>query len=166
MELKRDWWDEVAGRPNRMGGAPQISFGTMIDAFATMDDGPAATDARRKRVLVVDDDSNVASALAMLLEVQGYEVAVGLSGNQAIELAADLSPRAVFLDIGMEGMDGFEAGRRLRRSEPDPARRLLIAVSGYDDEAFLRACREAGFDHHLTKPVDRNSLRRVLDELG
>jgi two-component system CheB/CheR fusion protein len=114
---------------------------------------------------VVDDDQNVASAMAMLLEVQGYDVAVGLSGAEALRLASDLRPRVVFLDIGMQGMDGFEAAQRLRQVEPDVDRMLLVAVSGYDDEAFLTACREAGFDHHLTKPVSRSSLSALLDRV-
>ena len=124
-----------------------------------------ARHSRPVRLLVVDDDRHVADAMALLLETRGYEVAVALSGPEAIELAAVLEPRIVFLDIGMAGMDGFETARRLRAAAPDARHQHLVAVSGYADEAFDAACRQAGFDRFVTKPVSRQLLNELLDAL-
>lgn len=126
----------------------------------------AATDNRTIRLLVVDDDRHVADAMALLLELQGYEVAVAYGGAAAVELAERLDPQVVFLDIGMAGMDGFETARRLRMAESEPRHRRLVAVSGYGDEAFVKACRQAGFDDHLVKPVNRQMLNDVLEAPG
>ena len=151
--------------PVSRASGPPISFGGLIDDPGKGSDDSKTSASDLKQVLVVDDDSNVASAMALLLEILGCEVAVAHAGVEAIELAADLRPAVAFIDIGMEGMDGLETARRLRAAESHGPGIMLVAVSGYDDAPFVTACREAGFDHHLTKPVSKESLIEVLDEV-
>jgi CheY-like chemotaxis protein len=139
--------------------SPSLRFGHLCEEQGVTQ--TAAVD-RSTRLLVVDDDPNIADAMALLLRCQGHEVTVAYSGAEALERVEREDPQVVFLDIGMAGMDGFETARRLRAADPVPRRRRLVAVSGYGDEAFLAACRQAGFDHQLVKPVNRQMLDAAL----
>ncbi len=116
-----------------------------------------------RRVLVVDDNVDAAAALAMLLELGGHEVRVAHDGPAALGEAEAYRPDAVVLDIDLPGMDGYEVGRLLRRS-PATRRAVLVALTGYAHDEHRRRCREAGFDHQLTKPVDPADLRRALTD--
>ena len=113
------------------------------------------------RLLVVDDNVDAAATLAMLLEACGYAVEVANDSRTALALAQARPPDAALLDIGLPDMDGKELARRLRA---DPATRaiVLVAVTGYGQEQDRRAALEAGFDHHLVKPVDLEQLEKVL----
>jgi len=117
------------------------------------------------RILVVDDNPDVANGMGMLLEVLGYPAQVCLSGAEALDMAERFQPRLVLLDIGMDDMDGFETARRLRAVHEDPTCMRLVAVSGYGDAAFQAQGRQAGFDEYLTKPVGRRDLLRLLRSL-
>jgi CheY-like chemotaxis protein/anti-sigma regulatory factor (Ser/Thr protein kinase) len=113
------------------------------------------------RVLVVDDNHDAAESLAMLLSLEGYTVDVAYDGVSALSEAAKFQPQVVLLDIGMPGMDGYQVARELRAGEPATSM-ALIALTGYgqpDDRE--RACA-AGFDDHLTKPVDAELLKEIL----
>ena len=110
------------------------------------------------RVLVVDDNSEAAETLAELLELWGEEAQIAFCGEQALETAARWQPDTVLLDLRMQGMDGYEVARRLRRHQPSPR---LIALTGCGHAAEPRA-REAGFDALLAKPVDAELLRQLL----
>ena len=112
------------------------------------------------RVLVVDDDRAVAESTAMLLQLQGYEVRVAHSGAEALDQARAFRPQVALLDIGLHGMDGYETARRLRDLPGGDAMRL-VAVTGYGDASARARSREAGFDHHLIKPVDPEELMRL-----
>lgn len=113
-------------------------------------------------VLVVDDKLDVASALAMLLQVLGYQVETALSGAQALALVEEWRPRVALVDIGLPDMDGLELARRLRERFPTREQLLLVAVTGYGhDEARARSLA-AGFDEHLAKPVDLGTLQALL----
>jgi CheY-like chemotaxis protein len=114
-----------------------------------------------KRVLVVDDNRDAAASLAMLLHTGGHEVRVAHDGPAALATAELFSPQAVILDIGMPGMNGYEVARRLR-SQPGLPRLLLIAMTGYGQDEDRRRSREAGFDHHLVKPVDLEAIAELL----
>ncbi len=116
------------------------------------------------RVLVVDDNTDAAESLAMLLGISGHEVRVVHNGPDALEAAEDFHPEVVLLDIGLPGLDGYGVARRLRER---PATRdvLLIAVSGYGQEEDRRRSREAGFDYHLIKPVDFADLQQLIPAL-
>jgi two-component system CheB/CheR fusion protein len=109
----------------------------------------------------VDDDPAVAQSTAVLLRLEGHEVATAASGPEALALAADFRPQVALLDIGLKGMDGYELAGRLRR-ESGGAPPLLVAVSGYGHEAALARSRAAGFDLHLVKPVPPEDLSAVL----
>jgi CheY-like chemotaxis protein len=110
--------------------------------------------------LVVDDNVDGAESLATLLKLLGHEVHVAHDGPAALLATADVRPEVVFLDIGLPGMDGYEVARRLRR--PGRSEALLVALTGYGQEEDRRRSREAGFDHHLVKPVDPAVLEDLL----
>jgi two-component system CheB/CheR fusion protein len=112
-----------------------------------------------KRILVVDDNVDAAQTLALMLQSLGHEVRVVFDGASALQLDGELRPDVVLLDIGLPGMDGYEVARRLRERA---TRRLVIAVSGYGTEADRRRSRDAGFDHHLTKPVALGTLAALI----
>jgi len=116
---------------------------------------------QHSRVLVVDDNVDTASGLARLLKLLGHEVEMAHDGEKAIERARALLPEVVLLDIGLPGMDGFEVVRQLRQ-EPCCRTSLIIAVSGYGQEEDRRKSEEAGFDHHLVKPIDLDSLLGLM----
>jgi CheY-like chemotaxis protein len=113
------------------------------------------------KVLVVDDNIDAAMSLAMLLRIWGHQVRTADDGPAALDAAAEFQPDAVLLDIGLPGMDGYEVAQRLRQ-QPSTMQVLLIAVTGYGQDADRRRSREAGFDHHLVKPVDPETLRPLL----
>jgi PAS domain S-box-containing protein len=113
------------------------------------------------RLLVVDDNVDAASTLGMLLEACGYEVAVENDSRRALARALEERPDAALLDIGLPDMDGNELARRLR-ADPRTRATVLVAVTGYGQEQDRRTALEAGFDHHLVKPVDMDKLAAVL----
>jgi signal transduction histidine kinase len=121
-------------------------------------DGPQATG---RSVLVADDNLDGAEIMAMLLTQSGYRVRIAHTGLEALALAAEEHPDVAILDIGMPGMDGYSVAQRMR-SEAWGARICLIAVTGWGQEGDKRKAEEAGFDHHLTKPMDPERLERIL----
>lgn len=123
-------------------------------------DGPP----RKRRLLVVDDNRDAAESMSMLLEMWGHEVAYAYDGPSAIETAEHWEPEAVFLDIGLPGMDGYEVAERLR-GLPQAKHAVLIAITGYGQEDDRRRSRRAGIDHHLVKPVAPDALRDLIDSL-
>ncbi|MBI2877390.1 MAG: PAS domain-containing protein [Candidatus Tectomicrobia bacterium] len=116
------------------------------------------------RILVVDDNMDAAKMLALILEALGHEVRVAYDGPTAIDTAMAYRPEVVLLDLGLPGMDGYEVARRLRQQEGLSGTRLA-ALTGYGHEEALRRSREAGFDHHLVKPVGVEELQRLLATL-
>jgi CheY-like chemotaxis protein len=118
----------------------------------------------RHRVLVVDDNVDAAVSLGMLLKLAGQEVRVAYDGPAALRQAIDFHPQLVLLDIGMPGMDGYEVCRRLRR-ESSLEGTCLVALTGWGQDEDRRRSHEAGFDHHIVKPVEPGTLQRLLDDL-
>jgi two-component system CheB/CheR fusion protein len=123
-----------------------------------------ASPSSRRRLLVVDDHRESADTLAMLLGAMGHEVKTSYAGRDAIELAAQYQPEGVLLDIGLPGMNGYEIAQALRNSRGG-SRMVLIAVSGYGQDEDRRLSREAGFDHHLVKPVAPAELTKIIDTI-
>jgi two-component system, chemotaxis family, CheB/CheR fusion protein len=117
---------------------------------------------RGLRVLVVDDNEDSAAGIARLLKLTGHAVWVAHSGPEAVELAREHEPEAVVLDIGLPGMDGYEVAAQLRR-EACCKDALIVAVSGYGEEQARTRLGEPGFDHHLVKPVNFDTLLAVMD---
>jgi PAS domain S-box-containing protein len=114
-----------------------------------------------RRILVVDDNRDSAESLALLLQVTGNEVRTAFDGLEAVEEAGRFRPDVVLLDIGMPKLNGYEAARRIR-DEPWGKEMLLIAQTGWGQEEDRRRSQEAGFDAHLTKPVDHLKLLKLL----
>lgn len=119
---------------------------------------------RRRRVLVVDDNEDAATSLSMLLEVTGHETQTAYDGVEALAAAATFRPDVVLLDLGMPKLNGYEAARWLRE-QPWGKHMTLIAVTGWGQESDQRRTQEAGFDHHLVKPVDPAMLENLLRDL-
>jgi signal transduction histidine kinase/ActR/RegA family two-component response regulator len=126
---------------------------------------PPVPGGRALRVLVVDDDRDAGDSLAFLLRLQGHQVRVAREGPAALEMAGSDPPELVFLDLGMPGMDGYEVARRLRRL-PKLANTMLVALTGWGREEDRLRTREAGFDHHLTKPAEPETLQKLLALAG
>jgi len=128
---------------------------------ALTNDDEAQDIPRARRILVVDDNHDSAESLVILLRLVGHEVYTAEDGLEAVDLAVGLRPDVVLLDIGLPKLDGFEAARRIRDQIGD-REMVLIALTGWGQEEDRRRCREAGFDHHLTKPVDFSTLEKLL----
>jgi DNA-binding response OmpR family regulator len=113
------------------------------------------------RILVVDDNRDAADSLALLLGLAGADVEVAYDGAQALRLIDDFQPRIAVLDLGMPGMSGLDVARRIRERHGD-GNCTLIALTGWGQESDRQLTREAGFAHHLTKPVDFGEMQAVL----
>lgn len=122
---------------------------------------PAETLKKSCRVLVVDDNLDAAETLGLLLEFSGYEVRMAHDGLSAVKAALDWRPDAVLLDIGLPGLSGYEVARRIRL-EATLDGVVLIALTGYSRETDRQFSQEAGFDHHLAKPVKFDVLDNLL----
>ncbi|MDB6087731.1 MAG: two-component hybrid sensor and regulator [Gammaproteobacteria bacterium] len=125
---------------------------------------PTGPPLRRRRLMVIDDNKDAAESMSMLLELWGHEVLCAYDGRTALTAAAKYHPDAVFLDIGLPEMDGYEIAERLRE-QPESARAILIAITGYSQDEDRRRSRDAGIDHHLVKPVAPEALHNLLDSL-
>ncbi|HET9108408.1 MAG TPA: response regulator [Steroidobacteraceae bacterium] len=118
----------------------------------------------KRRLLVVDDNKDAAESMSMLLEMWGHEVAFAYDGPSALETAQRWQPEAIFLDIGLPGMDGYELAERMREM-PQAKDAMLIAITGYGQEDDRLRSRKAGIDHHLVKPVAPDALLSLIDSL-
>jgi len=126
--------------------------------------GKPAMSSPGHRILVVDDNVDAADGFAMFLRLKGHEVQVAHDGATALQLTPSVRPEIVFLDIGMPGMDGNEVARRLRR-QPELNGLVLVALTGWGSPEDRRRTAEAGFDHHLVKPVEPKALDGLLARL-
>jgi PAS domain S-box-containing protein len=115
-----------------------------------------------KRVLVVDDNVDAAASLMMLLQMGGHDVRSASDGVEAVDIASTFSPQIIFMDLGMPRMDGLEASRRIRALENGRSI-LIVALTGWGQEADRKRTRNAGIDHHLVKPVSIQELEHVLE---
>lgn len=116
-----------------------------------------------RRILVVDDNADAADALALLLEIEGNDVRTAHSGLAALAEARTWMPDAMVLDIGLPDMDGCELARKMLAMSMTRAP-LMIALSGYGGSGDIRRSHEAGFSHHLLKPVEPDALFAALRE--
>jgi CheY-like chemotaxis protein len=119
----------------------------------------------RRRVLIVDDDTDGADSTAALLGMLGHEVHEARDGESAVHATQAFAPDLILMDIGMPGMDGHEAARRIRQL-PLARQPVIVALTGWGNERERRHSREAGIDAHRLKPIDMDSLRQILAELG
>lgn len=121
--------------------------------------------ARAGRILVVDDNHDSADSLATLLQMRGYEVYTAYDGVRAVEDAVTVRPDLILLDLGLPGLNGFEAARRIREQRSE-RHFMLVALTGLAQEDDRRRSREAGFDAHLVKPVAIEDVEALLDRLS
>jgi CheY-like chemotaxis protein len=114
------------------------------------------------RVLVVEDNTDGADTLAMVLRLDGYDVEIARDGPSALVKGQEYKPDVVLLDLGLPGMTGYEVAKAIvgRRPARTP---LIVAVTGYGEEEARRKSAEAGIDLHLLKPVDPGELHGVLE---
>jgi len=117
------------------------------------------------RVLVVDDNHDAAEVLALLLESMGLNAKTVNSGPAALAAIPDYRPNALLMDIGMPGMSGYDVARRIRE-QPEFNGIKLVALTGWGQEEDRRLSRDAGFDYHLTKPVDSRILKDLISSLS
>jgi signal transduction histidine kinase/ActR/RegA family two-component response regulator len=125
---------------------------------------PARPPLRPRRVMVVDDNRDAADSLGLLLSLLGLTIHVAHGGAAALQALATFNPSLVFLDIGMPEMDGHEVARRIR-ALPEWQHLTLVALTGWGQDEDRRRSRQAGFDHHLIKPVDVRALEALLRDL-
>jgi len=114
-----------------------------------------------RKILVVDDNHDSADSVSLFLEMQGVEVRTVYDGESALRAAVDFRPEAILLDIGLPDIDGNRLARAIRRFEWAQST-ILIATTGWGQAADKREAEEAGFDHHLTKPLDLQQLSATL----
>jgi DNA-binding response OmpR family regulator len=114
-----------------------------------------------RRVLVVDDNEDAADSLAMLLTVRGDEVRIAYDGAEAVATENDFNPEVVLLDIGLPKLSGYDVAKHIRSARGGDV--LIIAITGWGQEDDRARAREAGFDHHFTKPVDFEMLLDLID---
>ncbi|MFL5329494.1 MAG: ATP-binding protein [Gemmataceae bacterium] len=117
-----------------------------------------------RRVLVVDDNKDSAESLAMLLQMSGNETRLAYDGLEAVQAAEQFRPDLVLLDIGLPKMNGLEACRRIRE-QPWGKGVVLVALTGWGQESDRQKSKQAGFDHHLVKPMDFTALTKLLGSL-
>ncbi len=124
---------------------------------------PAASAPRPRRVLIADDNRDAADTLAALLQLEGHDTRLAFDGEQALEAYAEYRPEVCLFDIGMPGKSGYELARCIRARADDGGRRpLLVAITGWGQESDRQRALDAGFDRHLTKPVDPQRLAQIV----
>ncbi|HEU4652623.1 MAG TPA: ATP-binding protein, partial [Steroidobacteraceae bacterium] len=158
---------EVHSRGRGRGSEFTVSMPLSHSAPATHDgaalENVAPMFQRRQQLLIVDDNLDAANSLATLLQLSGYVTHIANDGLAAIEMADLIRPEAIIMDLGMPRMTGHEAARWVRQ-QPWGSQTVLIAATGWGQEEDRRRSREAGFDVHLTKPVDSTTLLHELQQ--
>ena len=112
-------------------------------------------------ILVVEDQAEAADSMVLLLEKLGYNPVVVYEGKHAIKIASTFRVDVVFLDIRLPDIDGFEVARQLRRI-PEHTKTLVVAITGYEQEADIQRFKEVGIDLHFLKPVGPETIKQVL----
>lgn len=142
---------------------PSLPSSTAAES-PTSDSGMATPTARSFRIVVVDDNIDSCESLAMLLKMMGHEVEVAHDGVAALAVVARFKPRICLLDIGLPQLSGYQVARRIREMSGGP-KMMLIAMTGWGQEKDKERAKEAGFDHHLVKPVDIDVVNNILEKL-
>ncbi len=154
---------EVDVRSEGLGRGAEFTMLLPVEAAepAAAAERPAEQERHARRILVVEDNPDAAATLRDFLVLSGHKVALAYDGSAGVEAARRFHPEVVLCDLGLPGMDGFAVAKELRR-DPTTRDARLIAVTGYGRDEDRRRSREAGFDLHLTKPVDPGHLARLL----
>lgn len=120
-------------------------------------------DVRKRHILIVEDNRDLAKGMSILLKHAGFEVEIVHDGWDALRVSKARPPDAVLLDIGLPGLDGFQVSEAMRK-DPDLKTVLIVAVSSYDQAMFPGRFQRAGFDHQLLKPVSFQTISSLLDQ--
>ena len=115
------------------------------------------------KILIADDNRDAAQSLGTLLELSNHEVLIANDGEEALRIARQTMPDAMILDIGMPRLTGDQVARAIR-SEAWGGKVLMIAVTGWGEPEDKASATAAGFDHHLTKPIDIDEMEKLLGE--
>lgn len=118
----------------------------------------------KRRILIVDDNLEGAEILSIMLEHFGHDVRITARGEKALEIVDAFRPHLVLLDLDMPRLNGFETCRLLRE-KPGGGDMVIAALTGWERDEDRERTREAGFDMHLTRPLDPDTMRRILEEL-
>ncbi|MBJ7314053.1 response regulator [Rugamonas sp. CCM 8940] len=153
----------VVAAPARRRAADVAAAAAAPAAAAPAVGSESESESARASVLVVDDNDDAADSLAALLELEGFSVAVAYDGASSVTAAAARRPDVIVMDLGMPGMDGYQAARQIRAA-PGGGAILLIALTGWGQSDARRRTVEAGFDHHLIKPVDIEQILRLAGD--
>jgi signal transduction histidine kinase/ActR/RegA family two-component response regulator len=154
---------EIAGHSDGPGRGSTFVITMPLTTSAAVGSAPLPQRAAQiaSRIVVIDDNADAATTLAMLLEELGGTARVAHDGESGLEAVSTFQPDIVFLDIGMPRMDGYDVCRRIRQ-QPSPRPRVIIAVTGWGQAQDKQRALDAGFDAHLTKPVDPAVLGQML----
>src|SRR5450432_763203 len=157
----------MSGTRSRVASEFTISLPRTMQVAGTLQPTAAASadpvhNSTPFKVLVADDNQDAADTLSLLLEIAGYEAVVAHSGEEAFERLLRHSPDAAILDIGMPDMSGYEVARRFRKESGRNV--FLLAVTGWGQQDDIARAKAAGFDEHLTKPVDPDRVEQLLRE--
>ena len=125
----------------------------------------ARNDGKTARILVIDDEHDVADTFGFLLETFKATVRKAYDGPAGVAAVDEFEPDLIFLDIGMPGVDGYETARRIR-SDHHKRQFILVALTGWGQNEDRRRAQEAGFDLHLTKPISIEALEALLERVG
>lgn len=159
----------VSARSEGLGRGSEfvVSF-PRVEADAAEPQGRTADTGHRSEpvsVLIVDDNQDAARTLALFLRGAGHAVYTAHDGAASLPIAADKQPRVIVLDIGLPDMDGYELARAIRKQDPE-GRTVLIALTGYGQRSDKERALDAGFDHHMTKPVQPAVLQALLEQIA
>lgn len=135
-------------------------------SLAAASHGPAETEQRPLRILVVEDSEDLVQLLEITIRSWGHHVLIAHDGQQGLAVYRETHPDVVMLDIGLPGMDGYELASRIRREETAGHRPVLIALTGYGQEQDRLRAEQAAFDHRLLKPADSSRLRELLTRIA
>jgi signal transduction histidine kinase len=132
-----------------------------VEELADESQGAPAQAPGALRILVADDNRDAAETLSVLLQIMGHEVRSTHDGESAVVAAGSFDPHLVLLDIGMPGLNGYDTCRQIR-ARAGTALRSTVAITGWGQPQDVQRAREAGFDHHLVKPVEMDALMKVV----
>jgi PAS domain S-box-containing protein len=138
---------------------------TVAEPVASVSEPETAESSAALRILVVDDNKDAADTCSTLLELSGHQLRTAYSGKRAIEIAKHFHPHVVVLDIGLPDSNGYDVAREIRAA-PWGRDIVLVAVTGWGHEDDRRRAFDAGFDHHLTKPLAANALESLVNSVG
>jgi len=156
-QLQHDVLDELEWQPSI--DASQIGVTAQKRSLPVTENGQPTT--RPLRVLVVDDTVDTALTFSMLLKAWGHDVRTAHDGQTAVQAALDYRPDVVLLDIGLPGLNGYEVAKRIRQ-DPVLKNVVLVALTGYGQDADRQTSLQAGFNHHLVKPARFEQLQQIL----